>query len=195
MLLSIFSSGNSYAGTWRNSFDEGLKEWIRTAEHNAWNARWETVEGMLFSEIRKPRDRPRCENNAADFLQWKAIQFQLEQLTVIGTKINYTQEGPRGMGELCLFLGNRQPEAAFAVKGYIFSPEETSGVTFSIKDDYSRGKTKATYENKFPLTTHHLKVIFNSGLFKVYTNEVLLTQFTDASITQIDVVGLLVTCH
>lgn len=196
VLLSVLLNGYSYAGVWRDTFDGNeLNEWERTAEHNKWKANWEVVEGILFSNIRKPHDRPRCEKTAADFLHWKARKFQLDRLTVTGIEINYTQEGPTGMGELCLFLGKRQPAAAFAVQGYIFSPEETSRVTFSVKDDYSRGNTKAWYGDKFPFTTRHLKVVFDSGQFKLYTNQVLLTEFVDDHFTEIDVVGLLITCH
>ena len=160
-----------------------------------WNTSWEVVEGYLFSRIRAPRDQPKCLKTAADFLHWDAHQFQLSRLTVIGRKIHYPQKGIYGMGELCLFLGKRQPSPDFAVEGYIFSPEETSKVTFSIGNDYSRGKTKAWYGDKFPFTTRHLKAVFDSGQFQLFTNGVLLTEFVDNHFTEIDVVGLLVTCH
>ena len=196
VLLSVLLSGYSYAGVWRDTFDGNeLNEWERTAEHNVWNANWEVVEGILFSNIRKPHDRPKCKNNVADFLRWKAHRLQLDRLTVIGKKIIYIQEGWQSQGELCLFLGKRRAAAAFAVEGYIVSPEETSKVTFSGKNDYSRGKTRAWYGDKFPFTTNHLKVVFDSGQFKVYTNGVLLTEFIDNHFTKIDVVGLLITCH
>ncbi len=196
VLLSVFLGGHSYAGVWRDSFDdEELKGWERIAEGDPWNGRWEVVEGILFSQIRKPRNSPRCEKTAADFLHWKTHQFQLDRLAVTGTKINYPQEGPDGMGELCLFLGKKLPIAGFAVEGYIFSPEETSKVTFSEKDDYSRGKTETWYGDKFPFTTRHLKAVFDSGQFQLFTDGVLLTEFVDDHFTEIDVVGLLITCH
>ena len=196
VLLSVFLCGHSYAGVWRDTFhDAELKGWQRTAEHNPWNARWEAVEGILFSQIQRVRNTAECEKNAADFLHYNAHQFNLDRLTLIGKEITYKQEGPRGMGELCLFLGKRRIAPHFVVEGYIVSPEETSKVTFSEKDDYSRGKTKAWYGDKFPFTTNHLKVVFDSGRFRVFTDEVLLTEFIDNRFSQINVVGLLITCH
>ena len=200
VLLSIFAIGQSSAEVWFDTFkDKELNGWERTAEHNAWNAQWRVEDGIgiLFSRIQRPRAHPRCEKNAADFLRWIPIRFLLfERLTVIGKEMVYPQEGDRGMGELCLFFGKqRNVHGFFAVEGYIVSPEETSKVTFSEKDDYSRGETKASYGNKFPFTTNHLKVVFDSGQFQVFTDEVLLTEFIDEDLRQIDVVGLLITCH
>lgn len=195
-LLNIFLCGYSFAGVWQDTFDDAeLIGWERIAEGDPWNARWEVVDGILFSEIRKPRDSPRCEKTAADFLHWNKHQFKLDRLAVTGSRINYQQEGPQGMGELCLFMGKMLNIDDFAVEGYIFSPEETSKVTFSKKDDYSRGNTREWYGDKFQFTTRHLKAVFDSGQFQLFTDRVLLTEFVDKRFTQIDVVGLLVTCH
>lgn len=195
VLFSVFLSGHSYAGTWQDTFNgDKLKGWKRTAEHNFWNAKWEVVEGLLFSRL-QTLGAEQCEKNTADFLHWNAHQLKFDRLEVIGTEIDYPQEGPNGMGELCLFLGKKLHNVDSAVEGYIFSPEETSKVTFSEKDGYSRGKTKAWYGNKFPFTTQHLKVVFVSGEFHLFTNGVLLTQFADNHFLEIDVVGLLITCH
>ncbi len=160
VFLSVLLCGHSSAGTWRDTFERNeLNGWERTAEHNHWNARWEVVEGILFSNIRKPHDRPKCEKNTADFLRWKTHQFQLDQLTVTGKEITYPQKGRHGMGELCLFLGKRWATPKFAAEGYIISPEEVSLVTFSVNNDYSRGKTRAWYGDKFLFSTRHLKVV------------------------------------
>ena len=196
VILSVFITGYSHAGTWRDDFDGNeLNGWERIVEHNPWNTRWKVLGGILFSQIRKPREPLIPDKDIADFLQWTGMPFRLEQLTVIGTEIIYHQEGKLGMGELCLFLGKRRAVPHFAVEGYIFSPEETSRVTFTANGDYSRGKTKAWYGDKFPFTTRHLKVVFDSGEFKVFTNKDLLAEFIDARFTEIDVVGLLITSH
>ncbi len=194
VLLSIFAIGQGSAEVWVEPFeDEELNGWESPVEH--WRAWWEAIEGMLFARIQRSNHRPICEKNIADFLHWKAVQFQFEQLTMVGKEMIYQQEGHKGMGELCLFLGKQQIAPDFAVEGYIVSPEETSKMTFSETDAYNRGKTKAWYGDKFPFTTDHLKVVFDSGKFQVFTNEVLLTEFTDDDFTKIDVVGLVITCH
>ncbi len=196
VFLSAFLCRHSSAGTWRDTFDGNeLNGWERTAEHNIWNAKWEVFDGILFSQIRKPRNSPRCENTAADFLHWNALQFRLDKLKVTGVEMNYVQEGPNSDGEICLFLGKKLRIVDFAVEGYIFSPEEIREATFSKKNDFSKGRMIARYGNKFPLTSQHLNVVFNSGNFRVYTNGVLLTQFVDNRYAKIDVVGLLITCH
>ena len=194
--LSVLLSGYSYAGVWRDTFDgTELNGWKRTAERNHWSPRWEVVEGFLFAKISRGANAASCGIKTADFLHWNIHEFQLDRLTVVGRKIQYLQQGWHGMGELCLFLGKRKPIPDFAVEGYIFSPEETSSVTFSTKNDYNRGRTRAWYGDKFPFTTRHLKVVFDSGQFQLFTNSVLLTEFVDKHFTEIDVVGLLVTCH
>ena len=196
VLLNIYFFGYSFAGVWQDTFDDAkLKGWERIAEGDPWNATWEVVDGILLSQIRKPRDSPRCEKTAADFLHWNKHQFHLDRLKVTGRKINYPKEGPDSMGEICLFLGKILNINDFAVEGYIFSPEETSKVTFSKKDDYSRGSTKAWYGDKFPFTTRHMEAVFDSGQFQLFTNGVLLTEFIDENFTKINVVGLLITCH
>ncbi len=195
ILLGIVMCGPSYAGEWRDSFDdEELKGWEDTLVGGAWGTKWEVAEGFLFGKMGGLRSQPRCDETAGGFIRWNAHKIQLKELTVIGRKISYPQTGPYGMGELCLFLGKLVDIDKFAVEGYIFSPEETSKVSFSI-GTYSRGKTRAWYGGEFPLTSDYLEVVFDSGKFQLLTKNVLLTEFVDNNFTSIDVVGLLVTCH
>ena len=197
VLLSILMSGNSYAKVWQDSFDdEALDNWERIVKNNPWNAKWEAVEGILFADIRNAgADRPICDEKTADFLHWKIIQFNLEQLTIVGEEITYPQVGKQGMGELCLFIGKRQEAPHLTVEGYIVSPEEVSKVTISEIGKYSRGKTKAWYGNIFQNTTRNLTVVFDSGHFQAYTNDDLIADFIDENLKNIDIVGLLITCH
>ncbi len=118
VLLSVLLSGYSYAGVWRDTFDGyELNGWKRTAKRNTGSPRWEVVEGFLFAKIERSGIQASCGKNSADFLHWNAHEFQLDRLTVIGTKIKYLQEGFYGLGELCLFLGKREPTPDFAVVG------------------------------------------------------------------------------
>ena len=151
--------------------------------------------GILFANIQAIDLPPRCDKNTGDFLHWKIIQFNFEQLTIVGEEITYPQEGEDGMGELCLFIGKRQDDPDLAVQGYLISPEEVSRVTFSEIGKYSRGKTKAWYGNIFQSTTRNLTAVFDSGHFQVWTNGDLITEFVDENIKTIDIVGLLITCH
>lgn len=196
VLLIVFLSGHSYAEVWNDSFDEGLKGWEQFRKGNNWNAKWEAVAGILFANIQNLGDLPHiCDKNSGDFLHWKIIQFNFEQLTIVGEEITYPQEGEDGMGELCLFIGKRQDDPDLAVQGYIISPEEVSKVTLSEIGRYSRGKTKAWYGNIFQKTTRNLTVVFDTGHFKVYTNGDLITEFIDENLKTIDIVGLLITGH
>ena len=197
VLLSIFSIGHSYAEVWNDSFDdEELKGWERIWLGNRVDAKWEAVAGFLFANIRNVGGRPPgCEKNIGDFLHWKIVQFNFEQLTIVGEEITYPQEGEDGMGELCLFIGKRQEDPDLTVQGYIVSPEEISKVTISENGKYSRGKTKAWYGNIFQSTTRNLTAVFDSGHFQVRTNDDLITEFVDENLKTIDIVGLLITCH
>ncbi len=196
VLLCVFLSGHSYAEVWSDSFDdEELKGWERNWQGNILRVKWEAVAGFLFANIQKD-DLPQiCEKNTADFLHWKIIQFNFEQLTIVGEEIIYPQEGREGMGELCLFIGKRQDDPDLTVQGYIVSPEEVSKVTFREIGRYSRGKTKAWYGNIFQDTTRNLTAVFDSGHFQVRTNDDLITEFVDENLKTIDIVGLLITCH
>ena len=192
VLLCVIFSCHCYAKVWRDSFDEDITGW----ELFGRVSRWEIVAGILFANI-QCFEQPFCdEEYTAAFLHWKIIEFDFEQLTMVGEEITYPQEGEDGYGELCLFLGKRQDEPELAVEGYIVSPEEISIVTFSEKKDgYSRGKTKAWYGNIFKDTTRNLRVVFDTGHFQVWTSNLLITEFQDENFKTIDIVGLLITRH
>lgn len=197
VLLCVLLCGHSYAEVWNDSFDdEELKGWEQIWLGNPGDTEWEAVDGFLFANIDSHENLPPiCDKNAADFLHWNIIEFNFEQLTIVGEEITYPQEGEDGMGELCLFIGKRQDDPDLAVQGYIVSPEEVSKVTFTENGRYSRGKTKAWYGDIFQNTTRNLTVVFDIGHFQVYTNDDLLTEFTDENLKNIDIVGLLITCH
>ncbi len=196
VLLSVFLSGHSYAEVWSDSFDdEELIGWERIWLGNRVDDKWEAVAGFLFANIRSNALPPICDENTASFLHWKIVQFNFEQLTIVGEEITYPQEGGDGMGELCLFIGKRQGDPDLTVQGYIVSPEEVSKVTFSEIGKYSRGKTKAWYGDIFQNTTRNLTAVFDTGHFQVYTNDDLITEFVDENLETIDIVGLLITCH
>lgn len=192
VLLCVIFSWHCYAKVWKDSFDEELTGW----EGIGRGSRWESVAGFLFANIQCV-EQPFCdEEYIASFLHWKIVEFDFEQLTMIGEEITYPQEGEDGLGELCLFLGKRQDEPELAAEGYIVSPEEISKVTFSEKKDgYSRGKTKAWYGNIFKDTTRNLRVVFDTGHFHVWTSNHLITEFQDDNFKTIDIVGLLITRH
>ena len=192
VLLCVIFNYHCYAKVWKDSFDEDLTGW----EGIGRGARWEIVAGILFANIQCV-EQPFCdEEYLASFLHWKIVEFDFEQLTMIGEEITYPQEGEDGMGELCLLLGKRQDEPDFSVEGYIVSPEEISRVTFSEKKDgYSRGKTKAWYGNIFKDTTRNLTVVFDTGHLQVWTSNRLITEFQDDNFKTIDIVGLLITRH
>lgn len=196
VLLFVFLSGHSYAKVWNDSFDdEELKGWEQFGKGNNGDAKWQSVGGILFANIWADDLPPRCDKNTGDFLRWKTIQFNFEQLTIVGEEITYPQEGEDGLGELCLFIGKRQDDPDLSVEGYLISPEEVSRVTFSEIGKYSRGKTKAWYGNIFESTTRNLAAVFDSGHFQVWTDGDLIIEFVDENIKSIDIVGLLITCH
>ena len=192
MLLSVFVIGHSYAGTWRDEFNgDELNGWERIVKENPWQARWWVLIDEpfhLYARISKPKQG---NVTAADFLHWNAHQFQLKQLTVVGEEVRYDRHANFRFGELCLFLGKEQPALNFA-KGYIFSPEKTTEMQFTAKGVYKKGKVKANYEDRFRLTSGDLKVVFDTGKFQLFTQDLLITEFIDAEIPMIDVVGLMV---
>ena len=196
VMLIVFLSGHSYAEVWNDSFDEGLKGWEIIWLGNPGNNKWEAVAGFLFATIDSHKNLPPiCGKNIADFLHWRIVKFNFEQLTIVGEEITYPQEGKDGMGELCLFIGKRQDDPDLTVQGYIVSPEEVSKVTISKKGKFNRGRTKAWYGNIFQNTTRNLTAVFDSGHFQVQTGDVLITEFVDENIKNINIVGLVITCH
>ena len=192
VLLSVFAIGHSYAGVWKDLFDEAeLNGWERIVEDNPWFASWEFDElapGILIATIEKPEQE---QVTAADFLHWNTHQFQLNRLTVVGEEIRYPRYVRDVTGELCLFLGKRQTEPDFA-EGYIFSPERTTKMQFSANGVYKRGEVETNYDLMFRLTSGHLKIVFDTGKFQLFTQDILITEFFDAELSMIDVVGLMV---
>ncbi len=138
--------------------------------------------------------KPQAEHvTAADFLHWNAHQFQLEKLVVMGEKIIYHQHPARHhdeSGELGLFLGKRLPDPDFA-EGYMFSPEKTTEMRCSAKGVFKRGEVKADYELMFRLTSDNIRVVFDTGKFQLWTQDLLITEFFDEDINKIDAVGLM----
>ncbi len=199
VLLSILISGYSHADTWIDDFDAEVPNgWERIVEENPWFAEWSTYkhnpgwwpvdEGYLYGKVGKPNA---AHVTAADFLHWNAHQFQLEKLTVVGEEIWYLRHRREVSGELGLFLGKRLLSPHFA-KGYIFSPEKTTKMQFSTKGVYKKGEVKADYGLMFRLTSEDIRVVFDSGKFQLWTQDLLITEFFDAEITKVDVVGMMV---
>lgn len=199
ILLSTFTIGYSHADTWIDDFDEEvLNGWKRIVEVLPYHVEWRTFNenpavagdnvGRLATLI---IGNPRAEQvTAADFLCWNAHQFQLEKLTIIGKEISYAQHHQDVSGELGLFLGKRLPEPDFA-KGYLFSPEKTTEMQCSTKGVFKRGEVKADYGLMFRLTSDNLRVVFDAGKFQLWTQDLLITEFFDDEITQVDIVGLI----
>lgn len=191
VFLSVFVIVQSYAGTWRDEFDGNeLNGWERIVEGNPWFAKWKLVDdpSRLYGSVRKPKQEGLT---AADFLHWNLHKFQLKQLTVVGEEIRYDRHANDEFGELCLFLGKRQTKPNFA-KGYIFSPEKTTKMQFTENGVYKKGEVKTDYGLMFRLTSGDLKVVFETGKFQIFTQDLLITEFFDAEISVIDVVGLIV---
>ncbi len=186
-ILSVYS----YAGTWRDQFDDiNLNGWERIVEEDPWFASWEIDPwniGYLYTVIEKPKQE---QVTAADFLHWNAHQFQLDKVTVVGEKIRYPQDARFISGELCLFLGKRQPSPDFA-EGYIFSPEKTTKIQFTENGVYKKGEVKADYGLMFRLTSGDIRVVFDTGKFQLFTQDLPITEFVDDEIPMIDVVGLM----
>ena len=192
VLLSALTIGHGYAGVWKDLFDEPeLIGWERIVEDNPWFASWEfdgLVPGILIGTIEEAKQE---QVTAADFLHWNAHQFQLTKVTVVGEEIHYLRGNMNNSGEFCMFLGKRQPEPDFAA-GYIFSPEKTTKMQFTANGIYKIGEVKVNYDDRFRLTSGHLKVVFDAGKFQLYTQNILITEFFDAEIPMIDVAGLMV---
>ncbi len=191
VILNVLLSGFGHAGTWRDEFSEAeLNGWERIAEENPWFVRWVLVDEpfRLFAKILNPKDE---KVTAADFLHWNVQHFQLNRLTVVGEGMFYDRHSRHNSGHLCLFLGLNQTAPDFA-KGYIFCPEKTTKMQFSTNGIYKVGEVKANYDDKFRLTSGHLKVFFNAGKFQLFTQNLLITEFVDVEVSVIDVVGLIV---
>ena len=187
--VCIFLSVHSYAGTWIDQFDDiNLNGWKRIVEEDPWFASWEVADPLEFEYLRAKIEKPKQEQvTAADFLHWNAHQFQLDKVTVVGEKIRYPQNAS---GELCLFLGKRQPSPEFA-EGYIFSPEKTTEMRFTENGVYTKGEVKADYGLMFRLTSGDIRVVFDTGKFQLFTQDLPITEFVDDEIPMIDVVGLM----
>ncbi len=196
VVLFAFAIGHGYARTWIDDFDDiALNGWERIVEEVPWFAEWEVspfTTGYLLAIIGKPKQE---HVTAADFLHWNVHQFQLDKITVIGEEVRYPRGDPNNpapdiSGELCLFLGKRQPSPDFAA-GYIFSPEKTTKIQFTENGIYKKGEVKADYGLMFRLTSGNIRVVFDTGKFQLWTQDLLITEFFDDEIPMIDVVGLM----
>ena len=189
VFLSAFTITYSYAGTWRELFeDANLKDWERPIKNSFWMATWKTEGGLLLARIEEPEQ---IQVRAADFLRWNAHKSQLNRLIVVGEDIKYNRFAEGIKGDLGLFIGKQNPSPGYA-EGYMFTPEYIEQMIFSEKGVFKRGKIKARYNDRFQLTQGHLKVVFDNGKFQLFTQDILLTEFIDGEITMIDLIGLIV---
>ena len=188
MFLSCFIIGHSYAGTWRELFDQAkLHDWERLAEMNRWETQWNIKDGRLHAIINKP---PQIHTIASDILRWKAREIKLNRVTVVGEGMPYNRFLENGNGELCLFVG-KWDAASDSAEGYLFSPVRTEKMGYTAKGVYKFGRTKGHYSDRLPLTSKHLKVVFENSRFKLITEDILLLDFTDDEIIFVDLVGLI----
>ena len=196
LLLNVIPICHSHAGTWNETFnDETLKGWERISSVEEWRVRWEVVEGILFSQIRRSGIAAVCKTKDGSFMHWTANQFRLDTITVIGTEIIFPPPGRGGWGDLGLFMGKRQQSPDFVAKGYFFSPVKINQATFGKKDGYIKGKIISEYGDNFQFTTKSIKVAFVSGKFRILTGTTLIAEFNDNTLPEIDVVGVLITCN
>ncbi len=187
--LFLCLSGHSYAGTWKDNFDEAvLNGWERIVDENPWNTKWTLHDQVLLGSISKPKQEG---VTAVDFLHWNIHEFQRKHLTVVGEGIHYSRHAFNTSGELCLFLGKRQPAPDFAA-GYIFSPEKITKMQFSADGVYKTGEVKADYGLMFRLTSGDIRVVFDTGKFRLFTQDLFIEEFIDAEINTVDVIGLVV---
>ena len=63
---------------------------------------------------------------------------------------------------------------------------------FSANGVYKRGEVETNYDLMFRLTSGHLKIVFDTGKFQLFTQDILITEFFNAELSMIDVVGLMV---
>ncbi len=190
VFLSCFINGYSYAGTWRDLFDQAKPhDWERLVEVNRWETEWNTMDGRLIVSINKhgPAHVP-----AADILRWKAQRFKLNRLTVVGENIAREPTLKEGnSGVLCLFLG-KWNAASDSAEGYFFGPTYTERMRFTAKGVYKLGRSKGHYRDRLPLTSGHLKVVFENSRFRLFTEDILLLDFIDEDIIFVDLVGVVI---
>ena len=191
VFLCVFLSVHSFAGTWTDEFNEvELNGWERISDTNPWLAKWILLSdlGKLYAKISQPNQK---KVTAADFLHWNLHDFQLRQLTLVGEDIRYNRHADNRSGEICLFIGKKQNAPNFA-KGYIFSPEKITKMQFNADGDYKMGVVIAEYGLMFRLTSGDIRVVFDTGKFRLFTQDLFIEEFIDADINMVDVIGLVV---
>ena len=209
ILLFILFSAASYAGTWRDSFEDGiLNGWQpgidRLGELVGYKVHWTTGDDRLNvqvldiprpllapSPLFKPAPGPsRLSKFALAFLEFTA--FRLEEEHLVAEGVGMVREGFMTFG---IAIGQHYPPSdrrtgivyLFGSRGCIYK------VSFSGSGSFGGRKTaEIDYVNPKSTESGYLKVVFNAGHFQVYSGDGLKATLVDPEYETVDLVGLMI---
>ena len=209
ILLFVLFAASSHAGTWRDSFEDGILNGWRQPGHSrlgeivGYKVHWTTGNDRLNVQVLdiplpplapsppfKPAPGPsRLFKPALTFLEFTAFRLEEEHLVV----------GGAGMVERFMTFGiaigqHYPPGDRRTGIVYLFgSRGQIKKVSFSRSGSFSGRKTaEIDYVNPKIKETGYLKVIFNAGHFQVYSADGLKATMVDLDYETVDLVGIMI---
>ena len=187
------SVGTGFGGTWRDSFENGrLFDWrpsVKKNEELGWENVWRVQDNMLEVRLVDIRDKRNLKFGpglvtVAAFLELTAIELQEEHFVVEGISIK-TVFGGEGFG---IAIGQRAPSRNPEVGTlYLF---HTRGYKKLYFDKF--GGFKGLNRGGFAAPrVQHLKVIFDTGRFRSFSADKIVTDLFDKEFKTIDLLGLM----
>ena len=180
--LFSFCIGAGHGGTWQDSFDNGRLY--------GWEAMWGVQDKMLKVELADIFDRDNHEfepgrRTVAAFLELTTIELQEEHFVVEGISIK-TVLGGEGFG---IAIGQRaSPHNLEVGTVYLFHTRGYKKLRF---DKF--GGFKGLNRGGFAAPRiQHLKVIFNTGRFRFFSADNLVTDLFDKEFKTVNLLGLMI---
>jgi len=210
VLLFVLFAAASHAGTWRDSFEDGiLNGWQKSGQSRlgeivGYKVHWTTWDDRLNVQVLdihlpplapSPPFKPapagsRLFKPALSFLEFTAFRLEEEHLVVEG--VGTFREGSMAFG---IAIGQRYPPSDRRTGiVYLFgSRGQIKKVSFSRSGSFSGRKTaEIDYVNPTIGETRYLKVVFNAGHFQVYSAGGLKATMVDLDYETVDLVGLMI---
>lgn len=190
----------SFGGTWRDSFEDGvLNGWeqdIAESEGGEWRVCWKARADSLEVRVDDIRpwnpDIPRLFNHAIAFLELIAFELDGEHLVVNGLSI-------KGEGmTFGIAIGQRYPpsDGRLGIVYHFSSWGHILKLSFSGNGGIRGLKPpKINYVNpKKPvdIQIEHLKVLFDTGHFQLFSADNLVAEFVDPEYKTVDLVGMMI---
>jgi len=184
-ILVLNFSHFSNAGTWKDDFNDGMLDgWTRPSDKvkdKNWHSTWKSQDGVLDVIIHS-------DSSNIDFLQLTAFPISSSSLTVEVTIL--LEEG--STDSFGMALGIPIEDGTYIGQFHTFTRTSSFGLSIAPDGRFNLLDFGAGDQKRYPCipSGQCMKVVFESGIFRVFSQDTLLLEFVDENYPKIELVGI-----